>query len=98
MCFSKEDDNTERSDRNEAMAAALVTFFKHVGGIKSTLQGTQIDRVPSFVAKDKRSIKFPVMTNKKVNHCYSLLFVKLDLISRILESFREKFSMLPYVA
>ncbi|XP_064618378.1 rho guanine nucleotide exchange factor 11-like isoform X3 [Liolophura sinensis] len=61
----KEEENTESSHRNEAMAAALVTFFKHVGGIKSTLQGTQIDRVPSFVAKDKRSIKFPVMTNKK---------------------------------
>ena len=41
------------SDRSQAMASALATFFKQVG---LTLSGkTSLERCQSFVAKDKKS-------------------------------------------
>jgi hypothetical protein len=45
----------EESDRSQALASALATFFRHVGFTKNS---PLFERCPTFNAKDRKVFKF----------------------------------------
>ncbi|GFO33630.1 rho guanine nucleotide exchange factor 12-like, partial [Plakobranchus ocellatus] len=55
---SVDDNNRNVRDRDQAIGWALATFLRQVAGSKSAHSST-LDRVQTFMMKDKRSIKFP---------------------------------------
>lgn len=56
---TQEDVGLPLSDREQAMAWALATFFRQVGIPKTSPNSAILERVQSFIMKDKRSLKFP---------------------------------------
>jgi hypothetical protein len=69
LCGRSETGEDGAADRNRAMASALATFLRQVGHT-STKSNTALDRVPSFLNKDKKMFKFK--SNKKVDHSHSI--------------------------
>jgi len=61
----------EDSDRSQAMASALATFFRHIGytGFKNN---HVLDRCPCFNAKDRKIFKFSKGTKKVQRVCCML--------------------------
>lgn len=52
-------------DRDQAIGWALATFFRQVG-LTRTANNNVLERVQSFIMKDKRSLKFPGTRRTKV--------------------------------
>ncbi|GFR83247.1 rho guanine nucleotide exchange factor [Elysia marginata] len=78
-----EDNNRNVRDRDQAIGWALATFLRSVSGSKSAHSGT-LDRVQTFMMKDKRGIKFPGSKSSRAKsikghqftlmHCYVTTF------------------------
>lgn len=60
-------------DRNQALASALATFFKQIG-LATVKASALLDRVPVFLAKDKKVFKF-TKANKRVDELFCVLNV-----------------------
>jgi len=58
----------ENSDRSQAMAWALATFFRQIGYTSFKNHGS-LDRCPHFNAKDRKIFKF-AKASKKVTYVY----------------------------
>ncbi|KAK7106216.1 hypothetical protein V1264_017494 [Littorina saxatilis] len=64
------------TDRDQAFGWALATFFRQVGVSKTSSHGNILERVQSFIMKDKRGFKIPGSRSTKAkavkNHQFNL--------------------------
>ncbi|KAK3730510.1 hypothetical protein RRG08_018499 [Elysia crispata] len=82
-----EDNNRNAPDRDQAIGWALATFLRSVGGSKSAHSAT-LDRIQTFMMKDKRRINFPGSKSNRaksikghqftLTHCYVTTFCSIS--------------------